>query len=406
VVDKADHARKRKTLASAFAAKNLEGWEFKVADKTNRLCTQLERHSREAADQPLNFRAFANFYTIDCLSDICISEETRTIDRCDDTVTAESIGGERWQVGWRTSLYSSFEGTGDLVWAYRWYGTLVQLSQKFSAHYARLWSQAAGWGGLVQHLCEKRWARYDSGEKLQDIFQALMEDGSGEPNDLEWGEVVAEINLAISGSSSTSNSIASILFQLLETPRTWRKLQEEVDAALGDGNEGAAPYDVVKHLPYLRACIDEGLRMFPPISHALPRQTPPEGMAVEGDWIGGRTTVGISAFIAGRDPKVFPDPHTYRPERWLGEEGKQLQPAFLAFSAGARGCIGRPVSYLMLSVLIATLARRFDLSLWQEGFKPTRRETMNLICGSVPIRVKIRSTGDVQMEAKESPCSA
>jgi cytochrome P450 len=55
--------------------------------------------------------------------------------------------------------------------------------------------------------------------------------------------------------------------------------------------------------------------------------------------------VSISAYVAHRDPKVFPEPETFRPERWLGDDAKDLQAAFITFSAGARGCIGRNISY-------------------------------------------------------------
>jgi cytochrome P450 len=188
-----------------------------------------------------------------------------------------------------------------------------------------------------------------------------MDDTSGNAHNLEWGEVVAEISLAISGSSSTSNSIASTMQLLIENPDKLQKLQEELDEAL-DPEEAVAPYDQVKYLPYLRAVIDESLRLYPPISHGLPRETPPEGMQIGRDWIAGNTTVSISAYVAHRDPCAFTDPEAFRPERWLGEEGKQLQTNFIAFSAGARGCIGRPVSYLMSTVLLASLTHRYDFS--------------------------------------------
>ena len=389
MVDKPDHARKRKMLASAFAAKNLEGWEYKVADKVNRMVSQLNKHAESRPEKPLNFRAWANFYTIDALADICLSEETSTIDRGDDSVLAETIDGRTWEVGFRDCLYATFHATGDLLWPYAWFKTIVKISKVVSPLYRRLWSLAGDWAGLVQHLTQKRWDRYDEGERVDDLFAALMEDKDAQPHDLEWGEVVAEISLMISGSSSTSNTIGSVLFQLLENPQVWSRLQREVDGAL-DPEETVGPYEKIKFLPYLRACIDEGLRMYPPISHGLPRETPPEGMAIESDWIAGNTTVAVSAFVAHRDPKAFPKPDVYKPERWLGDAGKALQPHFIAFSAGSRGCIGRPISYLMTSVLLATLAKRYDLSLWDPSFTPTRRETMNLILGDVPIRVRKR----------------
>ncbi|KAH2272381.1 hypothetical protein KXW96_005411 [Aspergillus fumigatus] len=222
-----------------------------------------------------------------------------------------------------------------------------------------------------------------------------MEDPAGNPQDLEWGEVLAEISLAISGSSSTSNSIASTMQLLIEHPEKMRKLQEEVDSVMAtqleDSPDGDTPtvasYDQIKSLPYLRAVIDESLRLYPPISHGLPRETPKEGMMIMDQWVPGNTTVSVSAYVAHRDPAVFDQPESFVPERWLGEQGRALQTRFIAFSAGARGCIGRPISYLQASILLANLVHQYDFEMWDPKWKPSRRETMNLIMGPMPSRL-------------------
>lgn len=69
--------------------------------------------------------------------------------------------------------------------------------------------------------------------------------------------------------------------------------------------------------------------------------------------IPGNTTVLISPYVAHRNQRVFPDPESFNPERWLGESGKSLQQYFILFSTGARGCIGRNISYLEQKVLNA-----------------------------------------------------
>lgn len=52
---------------------------------------------------------------------------------------------------------------------------------------------------------------------------------------------------------------------------------------------------------------------------------------------------------------------------WLGDAGKELRPYFVAFSAGARGCIGRNISYLEQTVLLASLIHRFEFALSSPG---------------------------------------
>lgn len=179
------------------------------------------------------------------------------------------------------------------------------------------------------------------------------------------------------------------MYQLLKHPECMKKLRQEVDETL-DEDEEIAPYEKVKYLPYLRAVLDESLRMYPPISHGLTRETPAEGSEIAGEFIPGGTTVSVSSFIAHRDPVMFPEPEKYNPERWLGEAGKELGPYFIAFSAGARGCIGRNIAYLEQTVLLASMLHRYDFEFAQPGFEPGRYEWQNLHLTQLPVKIRRR----------------
>ena len=105
------------------------------------------------------------------------------------------------------------------------------------------------------------------------------------------------------------------------------------------------------------------------------------------DHIAGNTSVGMSAYVVHRSESIFPDPEAFRPERWLGEKGKELQQYFIPFSTGARGCIGRNISYLEQTILVASLVHRFDFALPYPGWEPERHETTNLGSGPMPMKV-------------------
>lgn len=177
----------------------------------------------------------------------------------------------------------------------------------------------------------------------------------------------------------------NVIYNLLKNPRALARLREEVDAVL-DASEVVAPYDKVRHLPYLRACLDESLRLQPPTSFGLPRRTPPEGMPILGEYVAGDTSVSMSSYVVHRNEKIFPDPEAYRPERWLGEDSKDLQAAFLPFSTGARGCIGRNISYLEQTVLLSSVVHRYGFALPNPDWEPTRWESFNLSPGPMPLK--------------------
>ena len=81
------------------------------------------------------------------------------------------------------------------------------------------------------------------------------------------------------------------MYLLLKHPKVLTLLREELDANLGD--EVVVPYDKVKHLPYLRACLDEAMRIYPPTPFNLPRCTPAEGTTIMGEFIPGGTSVSL-----------------------------------------------------------------------------------------------------------------
>ncbi|KXH32538.1 cytochrome P450 oxidoreductase [Colletotrichum simmondsii] len=396
VVDKADHARKRKVLSAAYALKNLENWEHKVADKTERFivgcdkaCTQpLKEGLRpDSADLAFDYRAWTNYFTLDAIADIGLSEKLGFLDQGHDLVRAERMDGSIHEVNYRACLHSTAVAQSITVWAGDWYKFNHRLTSLISPTFRRWWNLNKGWDGIVYHRATQRLKRYQAGEKLEDFFQALMEDKNGTPNGLDWGEIVAEVSIMMNaGSDTTAIAMNNVMYWLLKNPRCMEKLREEIDAVL-EPEEVVAPYDKVKHLPYLRACLDESLRIVPPTTFGLPRRTPPEGAYVLGDFIPGGTTVSISAYIVHRDPKIFPEPESYIPERWLGDKGKELQPYFVSFSAGARGCIGRNISYLEQTVLLASVLHRYNFALPFPAWEPERREAMNLMPSPMPLKV-------------------
>ncbi|KAL1846530.1 hypothetical protein Plec18167_005356 [Paecilomyces lecythidis] len=400
VVDKSDHARKRKILSSAYALKNLEEWEFKVADVSRKLIKAFDARCTDPLpsnqlpkkeDLTVDYRNWTVLFTASAIASIGLSEDLGFLDDGSDKVISESKDGSTKTVSFRECHAATGRVSYELVWSYDWFKTFKRASKLVSSNYRRLWSLDGDWGGIIYNRATTRLKRYMAGEKLDDFFSAMMEDKNGSPHNLEWGEIVAEISIMMNaGHDTTAISLRNTLFFLLKNPRCMKKLREELDEILDEGDV-VAPYSKVKHLPYLRACIDESLRMMPPVIFGLPRRTPPDGTPILDDYIAGDTSVSMSAYVIHHQESVFRDHNTYYPERWLGEEGKSLQPYFVPFSTGARGCIGRNISYLEQTVLIASLIHRFKFALPSPDWDPPVRETTNLSPGPMPLKVWRRS---------------
>lgn len=397
VVNKPEHARKRKLMSAAFAIKNLERWEFKVAENTDRLLKALDTRCTaplpssqacpETTDLTVDFNMWINLFTIEAINNIALSARLPLLDRGTDEVIAERMDGTVYTARYRQAQNQTSFAQASFVWAYDSYDWLAWLS-KFIPKWKQIWKEAEPWNDIVYHQTAERLRRHQNGEQLDDFFSCLMTDKSGNPNNLEWGEIVAEIGIIINaGADTTAIALSNLMELLIRHPNHLQRLRAEVDEAL-DEDEIIAPYDKVKDLPYLRACIDEGLRLIPPTSAGLARRTPLEGAQVLGEWIPGDTSVSMTIYSAHRDPKVFPDPETFQPQRWLNvEERKKMEPYFIPFSTGARGCIGRNISYLEQIVLMASLVHRYEFALPSPDWKCQRHEAFNILVGELPMKI-------------------
>lgn len=190
------------------------------------------------------------------------------------------------------------------------------------------------------------------------------------------------------GSDTTAIALTNVLYYLIKHPNTLNKLREEVAGALDEGEE-IAPYAKVKSLPYLKACLDESLRLSPPLPRGLERKTPPQGMEILGEHIAGGVTVSVSSYVAHRDPVLFPEPDSFKPERWLNESEatKDMRAAWIPFTTGARACIGRNITMMEQQILIATLVHRYDFALPSRGWKLTWEEAFNLWPSQMPLKL-------------------
>lgn len=397
VIDKQDHSPKRKMLASAFAMKNVQIWEYKVAENVAHFIEACDKHctapllksSRhpDPKDLTFDFRAWANFFTIDAIADIALSEKLGVLRAGNDLVPAQTVDKMQYEVKFRDCLHASKIAHTRIAYADKWYWLNSRYATRLLPSYRELWRLNQGWSDFVNYQARKRLARSLEGEKVDDFFQCLMDSKDGSPRNLEWGEIASEVGVLLdAGSATTAIALNNVIFWLLRSPSCLARLQEEIDDAL-DLDNIVAPYEKVKHLPYLRACLDESLRITPPFSYNLPRRTPPDGAVILNNFVPGDTTVSISSYVAHRNERIFPEPEKFMPERWLGEKSRSLQSYFVPFSSGPRACIGQNLTYLEQTIMLASVLHRYKFALPHPEWEQDRVEVTNLLPGPLPLKV-------------------
>ena len=163
------------------------------------------------------------------------------------------------------------------------------------------------------------------GKKIDrvDILARLMEGKDDQGNRMERGELVAEVlTQLVAGGDTTANSLCGLLFWALKTPGVTTKLQKELDAAIP---EGIPTYSEVKDLPYLRAIINEGLRMHSTSSIGLSRVVPPgPDIEILGRHFRAGTVLSVPTWTIHHSKEVWgPDADQYNPDRWARLTEKQ-----------------------------------------------------------------------------------
>lgn len=203
VIDKHDHARKRKMLSSAYAIKNIEDWEHKIAEKISRVVEHFDCCAARSAYSPfdidvknlkVDYRAWTNFFTMDAIADIGLSEDLGFTQVGDDKIVSEELDGTTRLVHYRETLHSLLTVQSHIVWSYKSYPYLEKLTRLMPTYWM-LWQLGDSYTGIVYYLAKKRFARYQAGERLDDFFQALMETKAGLVHNLEWGEIIAELSV-------------------------------------------------------------------------------------------------------------------------------------------------------------------------------------------------------------------
>lgn len=399
--DKQEHSQKRRILAPGYALTTVMKWEHKVAGRIQALVDHYDSHCGPSDSKavvpapPVDHRRWMNLFTIDIINELGLSAGLRLLEKGDDLLEVQDVQGNSYWCRYRESLWGGHTMHAPFAWVPAWYGTLKKLTCWDSR-----WKNGQAFGDIVRTQCKRRLDRYLAGEKLDDFFAYLLEGKSGNMNMLPFGEMVAECTVMLdAGSDTTGIALTNCLYLLLKNPTCFQKLRTELDEAL-DESDIVAPYAKIRYLPYLRACLDEGLRLHPPSATTTPRRTPPQGLEIMGEWIAGNTTVMVPTYSLQRHPAAFTDPDTFQPERWLAEDAKKLQPYFMPFSAGARGCIGRNISYMEQSMLIATLVHRYNFALPSPDWKLTHAEGVTCSPSSMPVFVSRRA--DVSMHDLKS----
>lgn len=156
-------------------------------------------------------------------------------------------------------------------------------------------------------------------------------------DELLYAQCIVFFSAGFETSASTS---MFTLYELAKNETALEKVLKEVDAYIAKHNN-LIDYECVNELPYLDACIDEALRLYP-VFGVITRELMEDYILPDKTKLEKGLIVHLPVLYIQKDPKLWPEPEEFRPERFYLEEKRTIVPcSYLPFGEGPRICIGK-----------------------------------------------------------------
>ncbi|OAG11400.1 cytochrome P450 [Paraphaeosphaeria sporulosa] len=318
--DNASHARQRKLVSHAFSDKALREQEQILKGYANLLVEQLTKASQHGE---MDLVRFYNYTTFDIMADLTFGEPLGLLQNSK-------------YIPWVAALFGSVRLMTMVGVVKRW-PLLDGLLQRYLPR------------GLKekrrQHLLfssERVDKRMQKQTDRPDIWTYVMKEGKGENGEMT-GLLPTQLHsnastFMLAGTETTATELSGITYYLHQHPEKLARLKKEVRDAFTSVDD--ITMTKLLHLEYLNACIEEGLRIYPPVP-------------------------------AYHSPSNFKDPDSFVPERWLPEGQHEYsadnKEVFNAFSYGPRNCLGKNLAYHEMRLILATVMLSFDMELNKEA---------------------------------------
>ncbi|KAH1297064.1 hypothetical protein KXV70_007612 [Aspergillus fumigatus] len=185
---------------------------------------------------------------------------------------------------------------------------------------------------------------------------------------------------------TSESSTRAILCALMRDPVRYRNLQQEIRSKFS-ASKPITDSQLVG-LPYLTACINEGLRLWPGLNGQFTSRVS-TGAVVDGVYVPPGCLVSADLYTLQRHPRYWHDPDTFKPERWLDPKNPDEMRAFRPFSAGPRSCPGRQIALQKLRLTLAKFMFLFDMQFVNPQFEWDRDVPSGLLWSSVEVMVRM-----------------
>ncbi|KAF2028697.1 cytochrome P450 monooxygenase-like protein [Setomelanomma holmii] len=349
--DEANHSRVRRNLAHAFSDKALRDQEPLIQKYVDLLVHRLGEHAAES--KAVDIMQWYNYTTFDVICDLTFGEPLYSL-------------RDSKEHHWIRLVFASVKAIGLLSTRVKY--PMFQYIEKLKTLFKNTANINAARLEFFKLAHDKVERRLEKGTDRPDFFSYITKSQEIEAKALTRDEMDSNSTLFLAaGSETTATILSGVTYLLLANRDKLSKLIYEIRSRFTSASE--ITIEEVNKLEYMIACLQEALRMYPPVPTGFPRVVPVGGDHISGYFIPAGTSVYVSQHAMNHSTRNYKDPERFVPERWMGAEEykddnrESLQP----FSFGPRNCLGKNLAYAEMRLILAKVLFTFDLALQSQS---------------------------------------
>ncbi|KAF5984321.1 cytochrome P450 monooxygenase oxidoreductase [Fusarium coicis] len=353
------HREQKKKVAHAYSLTSLLGSEEAMDSCTELFTSRLDEWA--TADKPIDLGAWLQYYASDVVGEVTFAQKLGFLETGADVdgmmETIEGILFYAALCGQVPEMHPFLLGNPLIPY-------LIPAMESWNA-VLTFTLKAINSRTTIQRDGELE-LNGDGGRDFLSRWAALKK---RDPLKMSTRDVMTHLSTNVfAGSDTTAIALRAIVYFLIKHPESMRMVVEEIDTADKSGklSDPISYKESTGHLPYMGAVIKEAMRLHPSVGLLMERHVPPQGAEICGQFIPGGTVVGINPWVLHSDPRVYKDPESFIPERWLTADAgllSKMENSFLTFGAGSRTCIGKYISLMEMHKVMPQLLRRYTIKL-------------------------------------------